>query len=203
MPRLMHKRGTRAQIDAAALANDLRSGEIYLLSDESRLTVGIGPNAHQPLAKQGEAGGDPWTWQSLSADVVNSTTNLAPVTGLSFPVAPDTGYIVEVMGAFQSAAVTTGLAMALDIPSGSVLGHMTAATTGTTVGVVEQIADNSTTNATPATRAANQDTPFFARFHVLCGPTGGTVHVQFRSEVAGSAITIRAGMTLLGYRAIS
>lgn len=202
MPRLMHKRGTRAQIDAAALANNLRSGEIYLLTDESRLTVGTAPNAHQPLAKQGEGGGDPWTWQRLPADVVNSTTSLAPVTGLSFPAAPDTGYIIEVMGAFQSAAVTTGMAMALDIPSGTVLGHMTTVTTGTTVGVVEQVADNSTTNVTPATRAANQDTPFFARFHVMCGPTGGPVQLQFRSEIAGSAITIRAALTLLGYRAI-
>lgn len=201
MPRVMHKRGTRAQIDAAALAHNLRSGEIYLLTDEDRLTVGTGPDSHQPLARQGE-GGDPWTWQRLQADVVNSTTNLAPVTGLSFIAAPDRSYIVEVFGAFQSAAATTGLAMALDIPSGTVLGHMTTVTTGTTVGVVEQIADNSTTNVTPATRVANQDTPLFARFHVVCGPAGGPVQLQFRSEVAASAITIRGGLTLLGFRAI-
>jgi hypothetical protein len=202
MPRLIQKRGTRAQIDAAAIANNLRNGEIYLITDEGRLTVGTAPGAHQPLARQGESGGDPWTWQKLQADVVNSTTNLAPVSGLSFIVQSETSYIVDIIGAFQSAAVTTGLAMALDIPSGTVIGHMTTVTTGTTAGVVEQIADNSTTNVTPATRTANQDTPFVARFHLLSGAIGGPVQVQFRSENAGIAITIRAALTLMGHRAI-
>jgi hypothetical protein len=57
MPSLAHKRGTRAQIDAAASANALKAGEIYLISDEARLTVGTAVNAHQALAKQGEGGG--------------------------------------------------------------------------------------------------------------------------------------------------
>jgi hypothetical protein len=59
MPSLVHKRGTRALIDAAATANALRVGEVYLITDENRLTVGTASNAHQPLAKQneGSAGG--------------------------------------------------------------------------------------------------------------------------------------------------
>jgi hypothetical protein len=56
MPSLVHKRGTRAQIDAAASANMLRPGELYLMTDEARLTVGTAANAHQPHAKQGEGG---------------------------------------------------------------------------------------------------------------------------------------------------
>jgi hypothetical protein len=57
MPSLAHKRGTRAQIDAAASANALRTGEVYLITDESRLTVGTAVNAHVPAAKQSEVGG--------------------------------------------------------------------------------------------------------------------------------------------------
>jgi hypothetical protein len=54
MPSLSHKRGTRAQIDAAALASALKAGEVYLLTDEARLTVGTAANAHQTTAKQSE-----------------------------------------------------------------------------------------------------------------------------------------------------
>lgn len=57
MPSLRHKRGTRAQIDAAATASGLKAGEVYLITDENRLTVGTAVNAHQPAAKQGEGGG--------------------------------------------------------------------------------------------------------------------------------------------------
>ncbi len=57
MPSLRHKRGTRAQIDAAATANQLQSGEIYLITDESRLTVGTSINTHSAVARQGEGAG--------------------------------------------------------------------------------------------------------------------------------------------------
>lgn len=56
MPSLRQKRGTRAQIDAAAAASQLKQGEVYLITDESRLTIGTGINAHQAAAKQGEGG---------------------------------------------------------------------------------------------------------------------------------------------------
>ncbi len=58
MPSLRHKRGTLAQIDAAASANSIKVGEVYLITDENRLTVGTAANAHQPLAKKNEGGSD-------------------------------------------------------------------------------------------------------------------------------------------------
>jgi hypothetical protein len=57
MPSYRHKRGTRAQIDAAAAANGLRTGELYLMTDEARLTVATAAGAHQPAARQDESGG--------------------------------------------------------------------------------------------------------------------------------------------------
>ena len=56
MPSLMHKRGTRAQINAAAAAGGLKTGEIYLITDEARLTVGTASGAHQACAKQSDLG---------------------------------------------------------------------------------------------------------------------------------------------------
>jgi hypothetical protein len=203
MPSLVHKRGTRAQVDAAATANALRTGEVYLITDEARLTVGTAVNAHQPLAKESEGGGsDPWTWQKLAADVANSTTTLAPVSGLSFTGSAHTTYLVEVIGAFQSAATTTGIALALDIPSGAVIGQILATTSGTAIGATEQIADNATTAATTGVRAANSNAPLSARFVVAIGATGGTVQLQFRSEIAASAVTMKASLTAMGRRVI-
>lgn len=203
MPSLAHKRGTRAQIDAAATTNSLRTGEVYLITDEARLTVGTAVNAHQPLSKEGEGGGsDPWTWQKLATDVANSTVTLAPVTGLSFAAAANTTYLVEVVGAFQSAATTTGIALALDIPSGSVIGQTLATISASTIGATEQIADNATSGTTSGVRAANAIVPVTARFVVAVGATGGTVQLQFRSEIAASPVTMKANLTAMGRRVI-
>jgi hypothetical protein len=205
MPSLSHKRGTRAQIDAAASANQLRNGEVYLITDEARLTVGTAVNAHEPAAKQSEAGGggsDPWSWSKLAADMANSTTTLAPVTGLNFSAAANTTYLVELVGAFQSAANTTGMALALDIPSGSVIGLLVQSTSATALGGAEQIADNATTGATAGVRIANVNIPMTARFIVAVGATGGAVQLQFRSEIGGSAVTMKANLTAMGWRVI-
>jgi hypothetical protein len=205
MPSLSHKRGTRAQIDAAAAINALRPGEIYLIADEARLTVGTSANAHSAMAKQSELGGggaDPWVWQKLASDVANSTVTLAPVTGFSFTAAANTSYLVHVFGAFQSAAITTGIALALDIPSGSIIGQTTASISAIGSGSTEQIADNATTGATSAVRAANTNTPINAWFVVAVGATGGLVQLMLRSEVAASAVTLKAGLTAMGRRVI-
>lgn len=205
MPSLAHKRGTRAQIDAAATGSGLKAGEVYLITDEARLTVGTTANVHVPLAKQSEVGGggsDPWTWQKLAADVANSTVTLAPVTGLSFTAPANTTYLIEVVGAFQSAAVTTGIAMALDIPSGAVVGQMFHPTSATSLGSTEQIADAATTGATTGVRAANTNTPVCANFIVAVAATGGAIQLQFRSEIAASAVTMKAALTVMGRRVI-
>ena len=201
MPSLLHKRGTRAQVDAAALANALRAGEVYLITDEARLTVGTSANAHQALAKQGE-GGDAESWLKLAADVSNSTTTLANVTGLSFTALANTTYLVDVIGTFQSAATATGIALALDIPSGSVSGQIIHPASATTLTGTEQITDAATTGATTGVRSAATNVPILATFIVAIGATGGAVQLQFRSEVAASAVTMKAALTAMGRRMI-
>lgn len=202
MPSLAHKRGTRGQIDAAAVSNSLRTGELYLITDEARLTVATATNAHQPAAKQNEAGGDPWTWQRLNADVSNSTVTLSAATGLAFTAAANTAYLVEVLGTFQTAATTTGIALALDIPSGSVSGIMLHMASTTAVTGSEQIADAATAAASSGARAVATNTPMLARFIVAIGAVAGPVQLQFRSEVAASAVTLKAGLTAMGRRII-
>lgn len=48
------KRGTRAQLDAAAVAGNLAAGEPYLITDEGRIALGLSASAYQDYAKVGE-----------------------------------------------------------------------------------------------------------------------------------------------------
>lgn len=57
MPKVLIKRGTRAQIDAAASGNALAAGEAYLITDEGRLAVGTGVGTYAAAAKEGEGAG--------------------------------------------------------------------------------------------------------------------------------------------------
>jgi mevalonate kinase len=57
MPTVQIKRGTLAQLTAAASANQLLEGETYLITDEQRLAVATASNAFTRHAKLSEAGG--------------------------------------------------------------------------------------------------------------------------------------------------
>lgn len=151
---------------------------------------------------QGPAGVDSWNWAKLTADRVNSTVTLAAATDLSFTALANTTYMVEARGAFQSAATTTGIALALDIPSGSIVGSFDHPISAATGGQGEQIADNATTGATTGVRAVNTNVPFAAWWIVALGATGGLVQMGFRSEIAASAVTLKANLCALGARAI-
>lgn len=51
------KRGSRAEIDAAALVNGLAAGEPYLITDENRIAIGLSPSTFEVFAKFSEIGG--------------------------------------------------------------------------------------------------------------------------------------------------
>jgi hypothetical protein len=57
MTKVLVKRGTRAQIDAAAAASGLNQGEIYLVTDEDRLAVGKNTTTVVTIASLADAGG--------------------------------------------------------------------------------------------------------------------------------------------------
>lgn len=82
MPSILIKRGARAQIDAAAVANDLAAGEPYLVTDEGRLAVGTAANAYSTAALRGEGQVFPWVRRidapRIAGDIAGATlTTLA------------------------------------------------------------------------------------------------------------------------------
>lgn len=57
MAAIFIKRGTRAQVDAAAGTGGLHEGELYLITDEDRVAVGTGTSTYTTFAKLSELGG--------------------------------------------------------------------------------------------------------------------------------------------------
>ena len=149
---------------------------------------------------------DPWHYIVLPSNFSTSSTSFSDVTGMSFVAQANTRYEVEVFGAFQSAATTTGAALALDIPGGigsdnAVVAQGIHNLAASTLTGWEQIADNTTTGAGSGVRAANTNVPIRFRAVVKTDTSvGGTIQLRMRSEVASSAVTLQAGITVMKWR---
>lgn len=85
------KRGTRAQIDAAATASQLVVGQPLLITDEERLAVATTTNAYVAFLKEGEGGGGGAGYFDLTDDAPGNppanTVRLhrAPLAGRQLP----------------------------------------------------------------------------------------------------------------------
>jgi len=166
----------------------------------------VGPQGPQgiqgPQGEAGPAGTDPWTWIKLASDSTVSTTAYANVSGMSFTALANTTYLVQIIGAYQAAATTTGIAIALDIPAGAtVVGQIQPNISATAINSLEQIADATATGVGTGVRAANTKAPITAWLLVSIGATGGTVQLMQRSEVAASNTVLKAGLAM-GWRVI-
>lgn len=162
-----------------------------------------GPQGIQGIQGPAGTGADPWSWVKLASNNTVSTTTFANVTGMSFTADANSTYLVNVIGAFQSAATTCGIGLALDIPTGaSVIGLNVSAISATSLGGTEQVVDAATTGATASVRAINTNTPIFAQYVVVIGGTSGTVQLMQRSEVAATNTVLQANLTILGSRKI-
>ena len=142
-----------------------------------------------------------WNFIQLSSDSVVSSTSFTNVSGMSFNGDANTTYMVKLVGAYQTAASTTGMWVALDIPSGSVIGIETTTPSVATIGGTGQNADNSNMGS-PSTTLASVNLPIHAEWVIKIGATGGTVQLTQRSTVAASNTTLKANLSVLSYKQI-
>lgn len=144
-----------------------------------------------------------WKYVVLPANSTVSTTALANVSGMLFKAQANTTYLVEVIGAYQTAATTTGIALGLDIPSGSIIGfNLVKNATALAAELVSQRADNAIVTASTGVVTANTNMPIFCRWVVSVGATEGVVQLRQGSGVAASNTVLQAKITILGYRRI-
>lgn len=139
----------------------------------------------------------PSTVIRLDGDVVNSTTSFADATGLTFTSVPNADYLLEAFLVYTSAATTTGLNLALNGPASpaGVVGEWRVYTSATAA-VLRQFTAYNTGTASSGVLAAGSAQ--YAQFTGMLrtGATGGAVTLRFASEVAASAITLKAGSVL-------
>lgn len=140
----------------------------------------------------------------LAADVVNSTTGFVSVGTLNVTLLANAVYMVEGVVTFQAAATTTGIGLAFTIPGGATIaGAYSHVTTGTTVEGAYNTASGTVSGDTSGVPVANANTPLTGRWLISTGATAGAAQLQFRSEVAASAITIKAGLSSVVARRLS
>ncbi|WP_027480509.1 SGNH/GDSL hydrolase family protein [Deinococcus pimensis] len=138
----------------------------------------------------------------LTADVTNTTTTLADVrSDFTQTLEPNATYRVEFYVPYSTAATTTGIGLTLTtsaaptLLTGSVdIGGVAA--NGTASIYSGAITASAVTVASAAVAAANTIYIALVTAVIRTGASSVTVRPQFRSSVAGSGATIRAGAHL-------
>ena len=141
------------------------------------------------------------TFINLSSDISNSTVTPSDVTGFSFTAEANTSYVIRLYGLATFAATTTGIGVLVDAPSDAnvVSGRVTNQLAAQTLTSVQQTVDGSlsgttTTNGTGTSgNPATTLTTYVDGVWLVSVVTGGTVKMQFRSEIATSNVTLKAG----------
>lgn len=128
------------------------------------------------------------------ADVINSTTTPADVTGLTFAVLSGKNYRFRAVIPYSAAATTTGSRFMTNGPAITKLNGMSVYTVDATTQTVNFF----TAHGVPA--AANASSLATGNVAIVEGEftpsADGTLAIQFASEVGASAITALAGATL-------
>lgn len=148
-------------------------------------------------SRQVPAGGSGSSYQTLitlGADVANSTITYADITGLSWAATSGVLYRFHALLIYTSAATTTGVKFGINGPASPTrVGLRATISQGGTSAMNNHMStyDSGTisTTSTPGDNIATID-------GIIQVSAAGTVILRFASEIAASAITIKAGSTL-------
>lgn len=84
MPKILNKRGTRANLNTLASANGLSAGEVYLITDENKIAIGLSPNTYEAFAKESSnTFTGTQTFSGTSTTLAAILTNAAETTTVS------------------------------------------------------------------------------------------------------------------------
>lgn len=154
-------------------------------------------SAPAPTGTPGPPGAPAWLANKVkAADQAFTSTTPADVADLTQPLAASTRYFFRAIILFSTAATTTGIGLGVTGPTGSSVAARvmipTAATT-MTGGAITAL-----DGIVLGTGSAGANTPLAAVVEgtILTGVNGGNLAIRARTEVAGSAATVRAGSHL-------
>jgi hypothetical protein len=136
------------------------------------------------------------TWLVLGADTANSTTTPVDVADLTFTPAGSTTYLLEIWLPFRTAASTTGLRWQVYDATGGTESYQTISAPASATTQVLRLSHCLAGNAALGTGTGAGGTPGLAYGWALIvtpASPAGNISIRFYSEVAGSAITLKAG----------
>lgn len=140
----------------------------------------------------------------LGADVSESAGAFANVTGMLAALVANATYLVDALLTFQSAATTTGIALCFTLPAGAAIsGAYSHNTTATAIEGSYNNASGAVGGNTSGAAAAAANLPITGRWVITTGATPGNAQLQQRTEVAASAVTMKAGLSVLVVRRIA
>lgn len=140
----------------------------------------------------------------LGADVADSTAAFVDATGLVLALLANATYLVDGLVTFQSAATTTGIALGFTLPAGATIsGSYNHNTTASAIEGSYNIASGAVKGNTSGVLTAADNVPINGRWIIKTAGTAGNAQMQFRSEVAASAVTLKAGLSVLVARRVA
>lgn len=139
----------------------------------------------------------------LSSDVPSTATALANISTLAFAVVAGTTYNFTARLVFRAAATTTGIRLGATFPGVTAFAaNASALFAADGSDAVFQGALTSSGDSVLSTGVPAANTDYLAVIEGVIVPSAsGTLQLQFATEVAGSAATVRAGSSL-AYRAL-
>lgn len=176
-------------IATARLGSGAASASTFLRGDQTWAAAG---------------GSDPWTHVILGSDFANSTTSNNAVTGLSFTPAANKRYLVELFLLVRTAAATTGPRPGIAWPSGLTDGASWIGAPNSNTAFASRIQGALTTQNAASTGLPTTTDSYLASgtaYFITGASPSGSFQVTLASEIAASAVTVRAG-SFLRYREI-
>lgn len=161
-------------------------------------------NLRGPAGPTGPAGTSGITVYETTADQPILSTSLTDIAGWTVPLPANGVVTLDAQLWFHSAALTTGFQFAVT-PKTAAGGALTPTrfcavleyqTSATAKAVFTQTVPTTPMTLTTASYVANSAILCEIRAQIECGATGGNLFIQARTEVSGSAITIRRGNVL-------
>jgi hypothetical protein len=174
-----------------------------LITDPNALAEALADAGSQGDAGQG-GGADPWTYIKLADDFTISTTAAGNIPGLAFTPVANTSYEFEAVLMMRTAVTTTGPRPGLTWPTGMVDGVvMIDAASSATARILANgnIAAEVVCNNTGLPNTTQSFPARFVGTAIAGANPSGNVQLRLRSEIAASAVTVKAG-SFLKYRVL-
>jgi len=198
--------------NVTGLQTALDTKQVTLVSGTSLKTVnGTSLLGSGDLVISGGGGGNVSVASAIMTGTQASTVvTMANVTQLVLPVEASAVYLVDCFVTFQSAATTTGLGLGFTSPTGCrCMVEMVVPITSTTAAsqlrtTFPNAAVTANTGVVVGTGVTAINSNHTARISGIIrnGPTAGNFQIQFRSEIAASAVTLQIGSELTLLRVV-